>query len=56
MTVMGLDEYALKLSRLGSDAPKIAKVVRAGANPIGMKYGKGSKRTCRDPRILKVIY
>ena len=35
MTIRGLDEYALKLSKLGTDAPKIAKkVVMAGANPV----------------------
>lgn len=45
MTVMGLDEYALKLSRLGSDAPKIAKkVVRAGANPIADEIRKGLEK------------
>lgn len=35
MTIKGTDEYALKLSKLGKDAPVIArKVVIAGANPI----------------------
>jgi HK97 gp10 family phage protein len=35
MMIKGLDEYALKLSKLGADAPKIAKkAVMAGANPV----------------------
>lgn len=35
MTIRGIEEYAMKLSRLGADAPKIAKkVVMAGADPV----------------------
>lgn len=35
MAIRGIEEYAMKLSRLGADAPKIAKkVVMAGADPV----------------------
>lgn len=35
ITIMGIDEYAMRLSKLGADMPKIAKkVVMAGANPV----------------------
>lgn len=35
MQIKGMDEYAMKLSRLGTKAPEIAKkAVMAGANPI----------------------
>lgn len=45
MTIKGLDEYAKKLSKLGSDAQKIAKkVVRAGANPIADEVRKGLEK------------
>lgn len=41
MTIKGLDEYALKLSKFGKDAPEIAKkVVMAGANPIADEIRK----------------
>lgn len=35
MKIKGIEEYALKLSKLGKDSPEIAKkVVMAGANPV----------------------
>ncbi|ODM27634.1 hypothetical protein A7W90_16225 [Clostridium sp. Bc-iso-3] len=41
MTIKGIDEYAMKLSKLGADAPKIAKrVVMAGANPVADEIRK----------------
>lgn len=56
MVIKGLDEYALKLSKLGKNAPEIAKrAVRAGASPVadeirnelqkvlaGSQYSKGN--------------
>lgn len=45
MTIRGLDEYALKLSKLGADAPKIAKkVVMAGANPVADEIRKNLEK------------
>lgn len=45
MTISGLDEYALKLSKLGADAPKIAKkVVMAGANPVADEIRKNLEK------------
>jgi HK97 gp10 family phage protein len=41
MTIKGLDEYAMKLSRLGAAAPEIAKrAVMAGANPVADEIRK----------------
>ena len=41
MTIKGIDEYAMKLSKLGADAPKIAKrAVMAGANPVADEIRK----------------
>lgn len=45
MTIRGLDEYALKLSKLGADASKIAKkVVMAGANPVADEIRKNLEK------------
>jgi len=45
MTIRGLDEYAMKLSKLGADAPKIAKkVVMAGANPVADEIRKNLEK------------
>lgn len=41
MVIKGLDEYALKLSEFGKDAPLIAKeIVMAGANPVADEIRK----------------
>jgi len=45
MTIRGLDEYALKLSKLGADASEIAKkVVMAGANPVADEIRKNLEK------------
>ena len=49
MTIKGIDEYANKLSKLGKDAPKIAKkVVMAGANPVADEIRKGLEANLKD--------
>lgn len=56
MTVQGLDEYAAKLSNLGSKMPEVAKrAVKAGANPLADEVRrqlennlKGSKYSTGD--------
>jgi len=51
MTIRGLDEYAMKLSKLGADAPKIAKkVVMAGANPIADEIRKNLQANLADSK------
>lgn len=48
MTIHGLDEYAMKLSKLGTDGSKIAKkVVMAGANPIADEIRKNLKNNLK---------
>lgn len=50
MTIKGIDEYALKLSKFGKDAPKIAKkVVIAGANPVADAIKQNLIANIRDP-------
>lgn len=50
MTIKGIDEYALKLSNFGKDAPEIAKkVVLAGANPIADEIRKNLVDNINDP-------
>jgi len=49
MTVYGIDEYAAKLSLLGSNTTSIAKkVVIAGANPIADEIRKGIENIQND--------
>ncbi len=50
MTIKGLDEYAMKLSKLGENASEIAKkVVMAGANPVADEIRKELEANLRDP-------
>lgn len=50
MTIHGLDEYALRLTKFGADAPKIAKkVVMAGANPVADEIRANLEKNLRDP-------
>ena len=50
MTIKGLDEYALKLSKLGNEAVEISKkVVMAGANPVADEIRKNLVANIRDP-------
>lgn len=50
MAIRGIDEYALKLSRLGKDAVEISKkVVIAGANPVADEIRKNLENNLRDP-------
>jgi HK97 gp10 family phage protein len=45
MTIMGIDEYAMKLSKLGEKASEIAKrAVKAGANPVADEIRKELKK------------
>ncbi len=50
MVIKGLDEYALKLSKLGAASDKIAKkVVMAGASPVADEIRKNLIANLRDP-------
>lgn len=50
MTIKGIDEYALKLSKLGQDSIEISKkVVLAGANPVADEIRKELIANIRDP-------
>lgn len=53
MTIKGLDEYALKLSKLGKDSKEIAKkVVIAGANPVADEIRKNLIANLNDPAYV----
>jgi HK97 gp10 family phage protein len=55
MTIKGIDEFAFKLSKLGSDAPKIAKkVVMAGAKPVADEIRKNLTENINDPQYAGV--
>ncbi|WP_242966516.1 HK97-gp10 family putative phage morphogenesis protein [Clostridium sp. BSD9I1] len=50
MTIKGLDEYSSKLSKLGKDAPEIAKkVVMSGASPVADEIRKNLENNLYDP-------
>lgn len=50
MTIKGIDEYALKLSKLGEASVEISKkVVMAGANPVADEIRKNLEANIRDP-------
>ena len=49
MTIQGLDEYADKLSKLGSNMDAIAKrAVRAGIDPLADEIRKGLEKNLRN--------
>jgi HK97 gp10 family phage protein len=51
MTIQGFDEYADKLSKLGSAAPEIAKrAVRAGINPLADEVRKGLEKNLQNSK------
>lgn len=51
MTIKGFDEYADKLSKLGSAAPEIAKrAVRAGINPLADEVRKGLEKNLQNSK------
>lgn len=53
MTIKGVDEYALKLSKLGKDADEIAKkVVMAGAQPVADEIKKNLLDNLHDPAYV----
>lgn len=53
MTIKGLDEYSSKISKLGKDAPEIAKkVVMAGANPVADEIRENLISNIRDPAYV----
>lgn len=50
MKVKGLDEYALKLSNFGNNAPEVAKkLVMAGANPVADEIRRNLEANLNDP-------
>lgn len=50
MTIKGMDEYSLKLSKLGKASVEISKkVVMAGANPVANEIRKNLEANIRDP-------
>lgn len=54
MTINAGNDYALKLSRFGQDAPKIAKkVVMAGANPIADEIRRNLQENLKDSEYSK---
>lgn len=51
MTVSGLKEFEIKISKLGADADRIAKkVVMAGANPVADEIRKNLERNLQNSR------
>lgn len=51
MTIQGFDEYADKLSKLGSAAPEIAKrAVKAGVNPLADEVRKGLEKNLQNSK------
>ncbi|HWQ29857.1 MAG TPA: HK97-gp10 family putative phage morphogenesis protein [Negativicutes bacterium] len=53
MTVSGLKEFEIKISKLGSEADRIAKkVVKAGANPVADEIRKNLVANLSDPAYV----